>query len=85
MRTPLSPTGWVGRTPLFYGYYSGTYAFELGGITFDFPSSFFFVMVSILFVNMFAVMLKAAEAVKVETDNRTNEMADYQTSEFIFR
>ena len=73
------------RTPLFYGYYSGTYKFVLGGIPFDFPSSFFFVMVSILFVNMFAVMLKAAEAVKVETDNRTNEMADYQTSEFIFR
>ena len=81
----LSFAGWIGRTALFYGYYSGTFKFEFGGVTFDFPSSFFFVMLSILLVNMLAVMLKAAQAVKVANDTRTHELADYQTAEFIFR
>ena len=79
-------SGWIERQALFYGYYSGTFVFEIiDGVVFDFPLAYFLVMVSVLLFNVVTVTLAAATAFKVDGDAQTDELADYRTAEFVFR
>ena len=49
-------------SPFFYGYYSGTFSFDFGGWSFDFPLSYFLVMEGILLVNLVAVVYSSAKS-----------------------
>jgi hypothetical protein len=37
---------WMSVTSFFYGFYDGTYVFEYGNVTIDFPLAYFLVMLS---------------------------------------
>ena len=49
-------------SPFFYGYYSGTFGFEIGRFTFDFPLSYFLVMQGVFLVNLVAVVYSSAKS-----------------------
>lgn len=67
-------------SPLFFGYYSGTYAFELNNVTYEFPLAYFLVMFAIFVVNLVFVVRSFAKAF----DTETLELSQAPLSELIF-
>ena len=55
-------TGWMEATPMFYGYYDGTYTFEFEGVSFDFPLAFFLVILVIMMVNLLLIVISSAKS-----------------------
>ena len=45
---------------MFYGDYDGTYAFDLNGVTFDYPLSYFLTIFSVFVVNLVAIVVFSA-------------------------
>ena len=69
-------------SPLFYGYYNGTYEFDFVYGSYAFPLAYFLVMFAIFLINMGTVMIGFADAFQ----NEKWELDDSQTlvSEEIF-
>lgn len=55
-------TNWMADSPLFYGYYSGTFVFQSLGVVFDFPMAYLLVMISAFLVNLLAVVFSSAKS-----------------------
>ena len=49
-------------TPMFYGYYDGTYQFEFNDVIFDFPLAFFLVILVIMMVNLVIIVISSAKS-----------------------
>ncbi len=65
----LEGSGFMAHSPFFYGYYSGTFVFELsGGARFNFPLAYFLVMLTVFTVNLVAVVFSSAKSFKVRLE-----------------
>jgi hypothetical protein len=49
-------------SPMFYGYYDGTYSFNFNGYSYDFPLAFFLVMLCIMIVNLIVIVVSSAKS-----------------------
>ena len=73
----------MASSPLFYGYYEGTYTFEFNSGPYQFPLAYFLVYFAIFVINMCAVIASFAKAFRTEA-TETNELSQAPTSELIF-
>eukprot|EP00095_Tigriopus_kingsejongensis_P004414 maker-scaffold654_size118352-snap-gene-0.10 protein:Tk04414 transcript:maker-scaffold654_size118352-snap-gene-0.10-mRNA-1 annotation:"hypothetical protein BRAFLDRAFT_199751" len=78
----LQGTNWMENTALFYGYYSGTFKFDLNGVTFDFPLAYILVMVAVYVINLLAVVFASAKS--VHSNYKTIGSASFEFSHLIF-
>ena len=58
----LLGTGWIEDSELFYGHYSGTFVFQFGSASFDFPLAYFLVMIFLLILNLAAIVVASSRS-----------------------
>ena len=66
-------------SPVFYGYYSGTFIFDLNGVPYNFPLAYFLVMLGIFALNLMAMVKSSAKSFRTNTLS----IADSDTSHFV--
>jgi hypothetical protein len=49
-------------SPMFYGFYDGTFVFDIKGVQFDFPLAFLLVMMTIMIVNLVVIVVSSAKS-----------------------
>ena len=49
-------------SPMFYGYYNGTYIFKINDVKFDFPLAFLLVMMTVMLVNLVVIVVSSAKS-----------------------
>ena len=76
----LSGSGFILISPMFYGYYSGTYSFEFNDIVYKFPLAYFLVMFVVFFVNLGFLVRSFSKFAATES----SELSQAPLSELIY-
>uniref|UniRef100_A0A0K2UBL3 TMC domain-containing protein n=1 Tax=Lepeophtheirus salmonis TaxID=72036 RepID=A0A0K2UBL3_LEPSM len=64
---------WISFSPLFYGFYEGTYTFKIGSTYYNFPLAYFLVMLIIFLINLFAVVRSSSRSFKSISSSQSGE------------
>ena len=66
-------------SPVFYGYYSGTFVFDLYGVPYNFPLAYFLVLLSVFLLTIVALVTSSAKSFQASTLS----IADSDTCHFV--